>query len=145
MTTTKRITLAQRPSGLPDDSTWATEEVDLPAPADGELLVKHDHISLDPAMRGWMNEGKSYVRPVAIGEVMRAGGIGIVEESKSPKFAAGDTVMGVMGVQRYWSGPADDRGAGRAALSARMRGFALIEVQPCPSSRSSSSAPAPPA
>jgi hypothetical protein len=55
--------------------------------ADGEVRVKILYLSLDPAMRGWMNEGKSYVRPVAIGEVMRAGGVGVVEESKSPRFA----------------------------------------------------------
>ena len=49
MTTTKRITLAQRPTGLPTDETWALEEVEVPAPGDGELVVKVDHISLDPA------------------------------------------------------------------------------------------------
>jgi NADPH-dependent curcumin reductase CurA len=62
------------------------------------------YLSLDPAMRGWMNEGKSYIRPVAIGEVMRAGGVGVVVESKSPRFAVGDHVSGGFGVQRYWTG-----------------------------------------
>lgn len=101
MTTTKRITLAQRPSGLPDDSTWATEEVDLPAPADGELLVKVDHISLDPAMRGWLNDVRSYLPPVQIGEVMRAAVTGTVVESNHPDFAVGDAVAGTLGVTEY--------------------------------------------
>jgi hypothetical protein len=69
------------------------------------------YLSLDPAMRGWMNEGKSYVHPVAIGEVMRAIGIGRVIASRSPGFTAGELVTGVLGVQRYWTGNADDRKA----------------------------------
>jgi NADPH-dependent curcumin reductase CurA len=60
-------------------------------------------------MRGWMNEGKSYIRPVAIGEVMRAGAVGVVTESRSPRFAVGDHVSGAFGVQRFWTGPADDQ------------------------------------
>jgi len=101
VTTTKRITLAQRPSGLPDDSTWALEEVDLPAPADGELLVKVDHVSLDPAMRGWLNDVRSYLPPVQIGEVMRAAVTGTVVESNHPDFAVGDAVTGSLGVTEY--------------------------------------------
>ena len=98
MTTTKRITLAHRPTGLPDDDTWAVEEVDLPSPADGELLVKVDHISLDPAMRGWLNDVRSYLPPVGIGEVMRAAVTGTVVESKHPGFSVGDAVTGTLGV-----------------------------------------------
>lgn len=101
MTTTKRITLAQRPTGLPDATTWATEEVDLPAPGDGELLVKVDHISLDPAMRGWLNDVRSYLPPVQIGEVMRAAGTGTVVASNHPEFAVGDAVTGTFGVTEY--------------------------------------------
>jgi NADPH-dependent curcumin reductase CurA len=70
-------------------------------PGDGEILVKVDYISLDPAMRGWMNEGRSYIRPVAIGEVMRAGAAGQVVASKNPGFKAGDFVSGGFGVQEY--------------------------------------------
>jgi NADPH-dependent curcumin reductase CurA len=69
------------------------------------------YLSLDPAMRGWMNEGKSYIPPVGIGEVMRAGGIGKVVASTSPKFAVGDFVSGGTGVQQYWMGAADDKTA----------------------------------
>jgi len=101
MTTTERITLAQRPSGLPDDSTWASETVDLPAPGDGEFLVKVDHISLDPAMRGWLNDVRSYLPPVQIGEVMRAAVTGTVVESNHPDFAVGDAVTGNLGVTQY--------------------------------------------
>jgi len=112
--------LAARPVGLPKDSDWLRAAPPLAELQDGEVRIKVLYISLDPAMRGWMNEGKSYVRPVNIGEVMRAGGIGIVEESKSAKFSAGDTVMGVMGVQRYWSGPAEDKGAMLAKVDPSM-------------------------
>jgi len=101
VTTTKRIVLAQRPSGLPDDDTWALEEVDLPDPTEGQLLVKVDHISLDPAMRGWLNDVRSYVPPVKIGEVMRAGVTGTVVKSRHPDFAVGDAVTGTLGVTEY--------------------------------------------
>jgi NADPH-dependent curcumin reductase CurA len=70
-------------------------------PKDGEILVKVLYVSLDPAMRGWMNEGKSYTPPVGIGEVMRALGAGKVIASKFPGIAVGDYVGGVFGVQEY--------------------------------------------
>lgn len=101
MTTTKRIILAERPSGLPDDDTWALEEGELPSPSEGELVVKVDHISLDPAMRGWLNDVRSYVPPVKIGEVMRAGVTGTVVESRHADFAVGDAVTGTLGVTEY--------------------------------------------
>jgi NADPH-dependent curcumin reductase CurA len=71
------------------------------APADGEVLVQVLYVSLDPAMRGWMNEGRSYVPPVAIGEVMRAATVGRVLDSRSDRFAAGDRVSSWLGVQQY--------------------------------------------
>ena len=67
-------------------------------PEAGGVLIKTLALSLDPAMRGWMNEGKSYIPPVGIGEVMRAGGIGVVVASKNPAFATGDTDSGVLNV-----------------------------------------------
>ncbi|MDB5747481.1 MAG: NADP-dependent oxidoreductase [Massilia sp.] len=112
--------LAARPVGLPKDSDWQRAAPPLQELLEGEVRVKLLYLSLDPAMRGWMNEGKSYVRPVAIGEVMRAGGVGIVVESKSPRFAVGEHVMGVMGVQRYWTGPAGDKGAMLARVDPAM-------------------------
>jgi NADPH-dependent curcumin reductase CurA len=103
--------LAARPSGLPKNSDWAFTSTDLAPLADGEIRIKTLYLSLDPAMRGWMNEGKSYIRPVAIDEVMRAGGVGVVVASQSPRFAVGDMVAGGTGVQRYWQGQADDKTA----------------------------------
>jgi len=93
--------LATRPIGMPKRSDWTYSEERVPEPKEGELLIKALYISLAPAMRGWMNEGKSYVPPVGIGEVMRALALGRVIESRHPKFAAGDFVSGTFGVQEY--------------------------------------------
>jgi NADPH-dependent curcumin reductase CurA len=93
--------LAARPVGLPKRSDWEWVEEPAPEPADGQFLVALEYLSLDPAMRGWMNEARSYVPPVGIGEVMRAGGIGRITESRHPKFIAGELVSGMFGVQRY--------------------------------------------
>ena len=102
MTTTNRqFRLAARPVGLPRCSDWNVTEEPAGQPAEGEVLVKVLYISLDPAMRGWMNEGKSYIPPVALGEVMRAGAAGRVIASRHPGFIAGDHVTGVLGVQEY--------------------------------------------
>jgi hypothetical protein len=96
-----RFTLAARPVGLPRPTDFAFEEADLRELGDGELLVQVQYISLDPAMRGWMNDAKSYIRPIAIGEVMRAIAIGSVVESKHPRFAVGAHVSGMFGLQEY--------------------------------------------
>jgi NADPH-dependent curcumin reductase CurA len=108
--TNQQFRLASRPVGLPTNDNWQLAEEPLAPLAEGEVRVKVLYLSLDPAMRGWMNEGKSYIRPVAIGEVMRAGGVGVVVESRSPRFAVGDHVSGSLGVQRFWSGMAEDKG-----------------------------------
>jgi len=97
----RQVRLAARPVGLPKRSDWSFTEEAIPALKQGEILVKVTHLSLDPAMRGWMNEGKSYIRPVDIGEVMRAGGAGEVAASMNPDFAVGDKVAGNFGVQQY--------------------------------------------
>lgn len=107
----KQIRLAARPVGTPKRSDWKFTSEPVRDIADGEIVVKTLYLSLDPAMRGWMNEGRSYIRPVAIDEVMRAGGVGRVIASKSPRFAVGDYVTGTLGVQEYWSGKADEREA----------------------------------
>ena len=96
-----QVRLAQRPVGTPGRECWSFTTEPVAEPAEGGVLVKTLALSLDPAMRGWMNEGKSYIPPVGIGEVMRAGGIGQVVASKSPKFAVGDTVSAGLGVQEY--------------------------------------------
>ena len=97
--TNHQIRLKARPSGLPTRDGWDFTTEPVAEPAEGGVLVKTLAISLDPAMRGWMNEGKSYIPPVAIGEVMRAGGIGEVIASKNDAFKVGDVVSCTPGVQ----------------------------------------------
>lgn len=97
-----QVRLAARPVGLPTAETWNIAPVPVPEPThEGEVLVKLSYISLDPAMRGWIADRKSYVEPVAIGAVMRAGGVGTVVASQHPDFAAGDQVLGMTGAQSY--------------------------------------------
>ena len=93
--------LATRPVGLPQRSDFNYTEEPAGDPGPGQLLVKILYVSLDPAMRGWMNEGKSYIPPVGIGEVMRAGAVARVVASQNPGFAAGDHVVGMFGMQEY--------------------------------------------
>ncbi len=104
--TNHQVRLAARPVGLPKDADWSFTEEPVSLPAEGGVLVRSTHLSLDPAMRGWMNEGKSYIAPVGIGEVMRAGGVGVVVASKNPAFAVGDPVSATLGVQEYCLIPA---------------------------------------
>ncbi|WP_410876817.1 NADP-dependent oxidoreductase [Nocardia sp. A7] len=101
MTKTQQVRLAQRPSGFPDADTWNLTTEELPALSTGQILVKVDFISLDPAMRGWLNDVRSYVPPVGLGEVMRSLDIATVVESTHPDFAVGDTVSGIFGVTEY--------------------------------------------
>ncbi len=106
-----QIRLAARPVGFPKKSDWITSQSDLPKNSElleGEILVKTIYLSIDPAMRGWMNGGKSYIKPVEIGEVMRAIGIGRVIASQSPRFKVGDIVSGSLGVQAYCLGDANN-------------------------------------
>jgi NADPH-dependent curcumin reductase CurA len=102
-----QLRLASRPQGLPSAANWQLTQEPVAAPGAGGVLVKVLALSLDPAMRGWMNEGKSYIAPVAIGEVMRAGGVGRVLASRNAAFAVGDTVIGGTGVQEYWAVPGE--------------------------------------
>jgi NADPH-dependent curcumin reductase CurA len=93
--------LAARPVGLPKASDWEYVEEPAPAPAEGQMLVELEYLSLDPAMRGWMNDGRSYVPPVGIGEVMRGLGLGRVIDSRHADFQIGERVTGQFGIQRY--------------------------------------------
>jgi NADPH-dependent curcumin reductase CurA len=97
----RMVRLARRPRGLATRSDFTIEDGPVPEPGPGEFRVKIAYISLDPAMRGWMNDARSYVAPVKLGEVMRAGAAGIVEKSNNPAFAVGDAVQGAFGVQQY--------------------------------------------
>jgi len=121
MPTNRRVVLASRPSGWVSEANFKIEEAPLRAPADGEVLVKNLWLSLDPYMRGRMNEGKSYAAKQEIGEVMIGGTVGEVVESRNPKFAKGDHVLGMLGWQQY--GLSDGKGlnkvdASRVPLSA---------------------------
>ncbi len=116
-----QIRLAQRPVGLPGPECWSHSTEPVAEPAAGGVLVKTLALSLDPAMRGWMNEGKSYIPPVGIGEVMRAGGIGNVVASQNPLFAVGDVVSASLGVQAYCLIPeASIKPSGLAKIDLRM-------------------------
>jgi NADPH-dependent curcumin reductase len=103
----RQVRLAARPVGMPKASDWDHTEEPVAEPGDGQVLVKLKYLSLDPAMRGWMNDARSYVPPVGIGEVMRAGGVGEVLASEHPGFAAGDHVVGMTGIQEYAVLPGD--------------------------------------
>jgi hypothetical protein len=93
--------LAARPVGKIRKSDFELVEAPVPEPADGQFVVAVTHISLDPAMRGWMNAGRSYIPPVEIGEVMRALTLGRVIGSRNDQFAVGELVQGVFGVTEY--------------------------------------------
>jgi NADPH-dependent curcumin reductase len=97
----QQVRLAARPVGLPKPTDWEHTEEPVAEPGEGEVLVKVKYLSLDPAMRGWMNDARSYIPPVGIGEVMRAGGCGEVIDSGHPQFAPGDHVTGITGIQEY--------------------------------------------
>lgn len=116
-----QVRLAARPTGLPTDANWQFTEEPVSEPVEGGLLVKVLALSLDPAMRGWMNEGKSYIPPVGLGEVMRAGGVGVVIASKHPDYKVGDKVTGGPGVQEYWNiAPNQFKHSGLARIDTRL-------------------------
>ena len=100
-TTNTQIRLAKRAVGLPSAENWTLTEEAIAQPGPGEVLVRTHFVSIDPTMRGWMNDRPSYLPPVQIGEVMRALTVGVVEASKHPDFAPGDAVAGMGGVQDY--------------------------------------------
>jgi NADPH-dependent curcumin reductase CurA len=102
--TNRQFILAKRPVGQASREDFTYQEVPLGKPESGQILVRNHYLSLDPAMRGWMNEGKSYIAPVGLGEVMRALGVGEVLASENEKFAVGDFVQGALGVQDYFLG-----------------------------------------
>ena len=114
MTASRQFRLAARPAGEIKASDWDLVEADIPEAADGEFAVEVTHISLDPAMRGWMSAGRSYVPPVEIGEVMRALALGRVVSSRHPGFAEGDLVSGTFGVQEH--AVSDGRGVHKIAV-----------------------------
>ena len=101
ISTNRQVRLAARPSGLPKPSDWEVTDEPVPTAGPGQFVVEISHLSIDPAMRGWMNAGASYIPPVELRAVMRAGAIGHVTASEHSGFAVGDYVYGVFGVQDY--------------------------------------------
>jgi NADPH-dependent curcumin reductase len=97
----QQIVLASRPEGEPTAQNFRLDTVDVPAVAEGQVLVKHHYLSLDPYMRGRMNDGKSYAQPQPLDAVMIGGTVGEVVESRHPQFAPGDAVVGMGGWQQY--------------------------------------------
>ncbi len=94
--------LASRPQGLPSADNFRRNEAEIPELADGQVLVRVVYLSLDPTNRVWMNEADSYLPAIPLGGVMRGVGLGFVETSKNPAFAAGDLVQGLLGWQQYY-------------------------------------------
>lgn len=96
-----RIVLASRPEGRPTADNFRREEAEVPAPAEGEVLVRNQWLSIDPYMRGRMMDIRTYAEPVALGEVMVGDTAGVVVESRHPDFAPGDAVAAYLGWQRF--------------------------------------------
>ena len=119
--TNHQVRLASRPVGLPTRDNWRFTSETVAEPGPGGVLIKTLSLSLDPAMRGWMNEGKSYIPPVELDAVMRAGGIGKVIASQNPAFAVGDYVNAGLDVQEYCLIPeAQIKRSGMFKIDARM-------------------------
>ncbi|WAC93897.1 NADP-dependent oxidoreductase [Mycobacterium sp. Aquia_213] len=97
----RRFLLRERPTGRIGPDTFELSEEAIPEIRDGEALVRVEWISLDPTNRTWINDTPTYLPPVGIGEVMRAGGIGRVVESKNPNYSVGQIVQGLVGWQEY--------------------------------------------
>ena len=101
MPTNRRIVLASRPQGEASTVNFRLETVDLPPLADGQVLVRNHWLSLDPYMRGRMNDARSYASPQALNEAMVGGTAGVIAESRNPRFSVGDAVVGGFGWQEY--------------------------------------------
>ena len=108
MSTNKRVLFAKRPFGEPDDDCFKMDEVEIPVLGPNEILIKTCWLSLDPYMRGRMNDMKSYTEPMQIGDVMTGESTGIVEQSNSDKWQVGDRVAAHMGWQTYIVAKGDD-------------------------------------
>ena len=104
----KRWVLAKRPEGMPQDDCWNLIETEIPEIEEGSILIKVLYVSIDPYMRGRMNDAKSYADPIQIGEVMTGESVGVVVESKSDNFIVGDYVCAHRGWQSYIAAKGDD-------------------------------------
>jgi NADPH-dependent curcumin reductase CurA len=120
MPTNKQILLDNRPQGEASTSNFKLVTTETPALQDGQVLVRHHYLSLDPYMRGRMNDAKSYAAPQALGQVMQGGTVGEVVESRSPKFQPGDKVVGMGGWQQYSVVSAEQAGMLRKVDTSRV-------------------------
>lgn len=111
----RRIVLAARPEGSPQESDFRLEESAVPEPADGQFVIKAEYLSVDPYMRGRMNDRASYADPVQIGEVMVGESVGRIVQSRHDKFQEGQYVSGMFGWQDY--GVSDGEGVRRIDAS----------------------------
>ncbi len=97
----RQVILRNRPVGMVDSQTTELKEIPVDELSDGQALVKVLYLSIDPTIRGWMDDAPGYLPPIGIGEVIRAGGVGEVVESKSDRYKVGDIVSGLTGWQEY--------------------------------------------
>ncbi|WVW80623.1 hypothetical protein I302_102609 [Kwoniella bestiolae CBS 10118] len=105
----KQVVLNERPARGPiTDTTFRTQQGEIRQPGEGEVLVKVEYVSIDPTMRGWVDDVRSYLPPVQIGAVMRAGALGRVVKSNYENLKEGDLVQHIFGWQEYWTGPGKD-------------------------------------
>ncbi|MFP6834803.1 MAG: NADP-dependent oxidoreductase, partial [Pseudomonadales bacterium] len=101
MNVNRQWVLAKRPHGMVTRDNFEYREVPIPEPGDGEVLIRNLYLSFDPTQRGWMEDVESYLPPVQLGEVMRAGSVGQVVETRSPDFEKGDLVQTTGGWQDF--------------------------------------------
>lgn len=97
----RRVVLASRPEGIPQAEHFRIERAPIPRPASGQVLIRNRYLSVEPAMRGWVNAAANYSKPVEIGEVMRSFAAGEIIESNHPEWAVGTSVTGMFGWQEY--------------------------------------------
>jgi hypothetical protein len=105
----RRMVLAERPTGMVDESTVRLEETDVPEPGPGEALAQVRYVSIDPTIRTWMDDAPGYLPPIGIGEVVRSGGIAEVLSSSSELYEPGDLLFGMTGWQDYVIADAGER------------------------------------
>lgn len=123
------VKLVRRPEKALDASLFEKVSLPIPEPAEGQFLVRQSHMSLDPAMIGWMSaDTESYIPPVALGEVMRSSGVGEVVASRHPDFAVGERVMGMFG----WTQYALSSGAGITKIDAALPAEMVLSVLALP-------------
>lgn len=97
----RRFTLVRRPAGIPVDADFALIEQETPVLAEGQFLLRNHYASLDPAMRGWMDDAPSYLPPIRLGDPVRASTVGVVAESRNPAFPIGQWASGLNAIEEY--------------------------------------------